>query len=178
MRSREHIHAPAHLGESIADAVTSSMGSWRFVIIQTGIVIVWIALNVWLLSRPFDPFPLVLLNLVFSTQSAYASPLILMSQNRQSEKDRRRDDLEADEIAQIFASHEILLSINKKQLEILNQQNEILDLLKHSLSRELIKKLNEQDTRTMQLLDLLAKLVKQKRSRQLRTLAPGKEEQS
>jgi uncharacterized membrane protein len=76
------------LGQRIADGVANTMGSWRFIIIQTVIVAVWILLNVWLLTHPFDPYPLILLNLVFSTQAAYASPLILMSQNRQAEKDR------------------------------------------------------------------------------------------
>lgn len=76
------------LGQKVADAVANTMGSWRFIIIQTVIVAVWILLNVWLLTHPFDPYPLILLNLVFSTQAAYASPLILMSQNRQAEKDR------------------------------------------------------------------------------------------
>ena len=76
------------VGQRVADAVANTMGSWRFIIIQTVIVAVWILLNVWLLTHPFDPYPLILLNLVFSTQAAYASPLILMSQNRQAEKDR------------------------------------------------------------------------------------------
>lgn len=80
------------VGARIADIVANTMGSWRFIIIQTAIVTVWIALNVWLLTRPFDPYPLILLNLVFSTQAAYASPLILMSQNRQAEKDRLTAD--------------------------------------------------------------------------------------
>lgn len=75
-------------GQRIADRVATGMGSWRFIIIQSVIVVVWIISNVWLLTHPFDPYPLILLNLVFSTQAAYASPLILMSQNRQAAKDR------------------------------------------------------------------------------------------
>lgn len=75
-------------GQRIADAVASGMGSWRFIIIQTVIVAAWIVSNVWLLTHPFDPYPLILLNLVFSTQAAYAAPVIMMSQNRQSAKDR------------------------------------------------------------------------------------------
>ena len=75
-------------GQRIADRVATGMGSWRFIIIQSVIVVVWIISNIWLLTHPFDPYPLILLNLVFSTQAAYASPLILMSQNRQAEKDR------------------------------------------------------------------------------------------
>lgn len=120
---RKHIHEPRHIGDKIADVVVSGMGSWRFIIIQTMVVTVWIVANVWILSHPFDPYPLILLNLVFSTQAAYASPLILMSQNRASERDRQRDDLEAQEVAELYA-------INQTQLEILKQQSEILELLK------------------------------------------------
>jgi uncharacterized membrane protein len=76
------------LGQRIADGVASTMGSWRFIIIQTVIVVVWITGNVWLLTHPFDPYPLILLNLLFSTQAAYAAPVIMMSQNRQAAKDR------------------------------------------------------------------------------------------
>ena len=123
MRSRAHIHVPRNVGERIADGVVSSMGSWKFIIIQTAIVLVWIVSNVWLLAHPFDPYPLILLNLVFSTQAAYASPIILMAANRQAAKDRLRDDTEANEVQELY-------EINKTQLEILRQQSEILDLLK------------------------------------------------
>jgi len=76
------------MGQRVADAVASGMGSWRFIIIQSIIVVIWIISNVWLLTHPFDPYPLILLNLLFSTQAAYAAPIIMMSQNRQAEKDR------------------------------------------------------------------------------------------
>ena len=111
--SRQHLHVPRNLGERAADAVVAGMGSWRFVIAQSVIVAFWIAANVWLLSRPFDPFPFILLNLAFSTQAAYASPLILMASNRQAAKDRARDDLEAREVDDLF-------QINQQQLEILH----------------------------------------------------------
>lgn len=110
---RQHIHAHETLGDKVADTVVGGMGSWKFIIIQTAIVTVWIVLNIWLLTHPFDPYPLILLNLVFSTQAAYASPLILMSQNRQSEKDRKRDDTEAQEVS-------LLMSINQQQLDLLH----------------------------------------------------------
>jgi uncharacterized membrane protein len=78
----------APLGARVADRVTGFMGSWRFIVIQTGIVAVWLASNMILLSRPFDPFPFILLNLAFSTQAAYAAPLILLAGNRASQRDR------------------------------------------------------------------------------------------
>src|SRR5256886_14064950 len=76
------------MGQRVADRVATGMGSWRFIIIQSVIVVVWIISNVWLLTHPFDPYPLILLNLLFSTQAAYAAPVIMMSQNRQAAKDR------------------------------------------------------------------------------------------
>ncbi len=75
-------------GERIADQVTAVFGSWRFIVIQTVIVVAWIALNLLAVIRRWDPYPFILLNLVFSTQAAYAAPLILLSQNRQADTDR------------------------------------------------------------------------------------------
>ena len=68
-------------GDRVADAVTAFMGSWRFIIIQTAIVALWVAGNIYLLFH-FDPYPFIFLNLAFSTQAAYAAPLILLASNR------------------------------------------------------------------------------------------------
>ncbi|HEY9413258.1 MAG TPA: DUF1003 domain-containing protein [Pseudonocardia sp.] len=75
-------------GEQIADRVTGVFGSWRFIVIQTIVVVVWISLNLLALAQRWDPYPFILLNLLFSTQAAYAAPLILLSQNRQANTDR------------------------------------------------------------------------------------------
>jgi uncharacterized membrane protein len=77
----------APLGARIADDVTGFLGSWKFIIIQTVIVTTWIVGNLILLFN-FDPAPFILLNLAFSTQAAYAAPLILLAGNRQSLRDR------------------------------------------------------------------------------------------
>ena len=77
----------APIGARIADHVTGFLGSWKFILIQTVIVAIWVAGNVILLFN-FDPFPFILLNLAFSTQAAYAAPLILLAGNRQSLRDR------------------------------------------------------------------------------------------
>lgn len=82
------IHDEAPLGARVADRVTGFLGSWRFLIIQTIVVAIWIAGNAILLSQPFDPYPFILLNLAFSTQAAYAAPLILLAGNRASRRDR------------------------------------------------------------------------------------------
>ena len=75
-------------GDKVADAVVQGMGSWGFIIIQTVIVAAWILGNGYFLIVHFDKYPFILLNLVFSTQAAYASPLILMAANRQADRDK------------------------------------------------------------------------------------------
>jgi uncharacterized membrane protein len=70
--------------------VASFIGSWRFIIIQSVIFVIWVIVNtLWLLERyQWDPYPFILFNLFMSAEAAYSSPLILMSQNRQSDRDR------------------------------------------------------------------------------------------
>ncbi len=75
-------------GQRIADSVASGMGSWAFIIGQTIFVIIWMSLNVIGFIRHWDVYPFILLNLIFSTQAAYAAPIIMMAQNRQSQRDR------------------------------------------------------------------------------------------
>lgn len=81
-----HDHRTA--GQRLADSVTGVFGSWRFIVVQTVIVIAWIAANIVAVALRWDPYPFILLNLLFSTQAAYAAPLILLSQNRQADTDR------------------------------------------------------------------------------------------
>ncbi len=76
-------------GERIADQLAAGMGSWTFLIIQTFLMLVWVAINVvWLLNRGWDPYPFILLNLMLSLQATYAGPIVLLAGNRQSAKDR------------------------------------------------------------------------------------------
>jgi uncharacterized membrane protein len=76
------------VGQRIADGVASTMGSWRFIIIQSCILVAWLVLNTVALIFRWDPYPFILLNLALSFEAAYSAPIIMMSQNRQSEKDR------------------------------------------------------------------------------------------
>jgi uncharacterized membrane protein len=78
------------LGQRVADAVAATMGSWRFIIIQTVVLTIWVALNVTAFARHWDPYPFILLNLALSFQAAYAAPVIMMSQNRQQDVDRKQ----------------------------------------------------------------------------------------
>jgi uncharacterized membrane protein len=76
------------VGQRVADKVAATVGSWRFIIIQSFILAVWLALNITGIVFRWDPYPFILLNLMLSFQAAYAAPFVMMSQNRQSEKDR------------------------------------------------------------------------------------------
>ncbi|NLS04845.1 DUF1003 domain-containing protein [Rhizobium sp. P32RR-XVIII] len=77
------------LGQRIADAVASVMGSWKFIIVRSAILIAWIAANQLGAMKGWDPYSFILLNLALSFQAAYAAPVIMMSQNRQQDIDRR-----------------------------------------------------------------------------------------
>ena len=79
-------------GQRLADSVATGMGSWRFIIIQTVIVAIWMILNVVGFVYHWDVYPYILLNLLFSTQAAYAAPIIMMAQNRQNQRDRAQAD--------------------------------------------------------------------------------------
>ena len=78
------------IGQRAADAIAKFAGSWAFIFAFTGVLILWMVVNTLLAAKAFDPFPFILLNLVLSCVAAIQAPLIMMSQNRQEEKDRRR----------------------------------------------------------------------------------------
>jgi uncharacterized membrane protein len=106
----------APLGARIADRVTGFLGSWRFLVIQTVFVMFWIAGNVVLLFH-FDPYPFILLNLAFSTQAAYAAPLILLAGNRAAVRDRLTLEHAADQADVEEKQNERLLSGNTQILK-------------------------------------------------------------
>ncbi|MGD9404423.1 MAG: DUF1003 domain-containing protein [Anaerolineae bacterium] len=94
-----HQHAPVRnvneileeelgFGQRAADWTTKIMGSWRFIILQSLVLIVWVVLNVVAWTKHWDPYPFILMNLVMSLQAAYTAPIIMMSQNRQAMRDR------------------------------------------------------------------------------------------
>ena len=124
----------APLGARIADHVTGFMGSWLFIAIQTMIVLIWIGGNVLLIFH-FDLFPFILLNLAFSTQAAYAAPLILLAGNRQSLRDRMTLEhaAEAADLGDrqnrelIEADKEILQRIEALEQHILQLEKTILE---------------------------------------------------
>jgi uncharacterized membrane protein len=119
--TRAHISSPydAEAFGRFAEALARFLGTARFIVGQTIIVAVWIALNVIGLGLRWDPYPFILLNLAFSTQAAYAAPLILLAQNRQDDRDRinlerdrevaRRTQAETDFLARELASLRITI---------------------------------------------------------------------
>jgi uncharacterized membrane protein len=128
----------APLGARIADRVTGYLGSWRFIIIQTAIVGVWLIGNLYLLAKPFDPYPFILLNLAFSTQAAYAAPLILLAGNRASLRDRMtlehaaaEADIEDAQNLQLLSGNvEILKRVEGLEKRILELETSILAAIK------------------------------------------------
>ena len=114
-------------GSRIADSVAKGMGSWSFIIIQTILVVLWMGLNLVGYVYHWDVYPFILLNLVFSTQAAYAAPIIMMSQNRQNDRDRVQ--AQADYQTNIDAKLEIeALSKKLNSLEV-DKLDKILRLL-------------------------------------------------
>jgi uncharacterized membrane protein len=81
--------APLTPGQRIADQVAATMGSWRFIVTQSALLVIWVSLNITAYISHWDPYPFILLNLALSFQAAYAAPFIMMSQNRQQAVDRR-----------------------------------------------------------------------------------------
>ena len=91
-----------------AEGIARFLGTGRFLAVQTIIVIVWIVLNVVAVNLRWDPYPFILLNLAFSTQAAYAAPLILLAQNRQADRDRVQAEEDRSRAAQTRADTEYL----------------------------------------------------------------------
>lgn len=81
-------------GQKLADAVTATIGSWRFIIFQSTAIVIWMTGNVLVGKGAWDPYPFILLNLLLSFQAAYTAPAIMMSQNRQAELDRQHAEID------------------------------------------------------------------------------------
>src|SRR5579859_3648717 len=113
------------LGQKVADWVAGTMGSWKFIIIQTTILFVWIVLNVTAYVQKWDPYPFILLNLALSFQAAYAAPFIMMSQNRQQDIDRK----EAEEDHRVNVKAELEIELLHQKLDQL-RETEVLYLTK------------------------------------------------
>jgi len=121
-------------GQRASDRIANIVGSWPFIIVQSILLAMWVVLNVAAVIRHWDPYPFILMNLVLSMQAAYTAPIIMMSQNRQTERDR----LEAhnDYVINQKAEEEIRAVMNhlETQAEALMQIYQILDNHKASVN--------------------------------------------
>jgi uncharacterized membrane protein len=113
--------------ERLADKISKVMGSWTYIVLQTIFVVLWVGLNILGYINHWDAYPFILLNLIFSLQATYAAPIIMMAQNRASERDRAQanDDYETN----LQAKEEIeALQTHLSRLEV-EKLNRIIELL-------------------------------------------------
>ena len=123
----EKYHEKLSFGDRVADIVAKGMGSWKFIIIQTILVVLWMLLNLIGFIYHWDVYPFILLNLLFSTQAAYAAPIIMMSQNRQNLRDRLQaeEDFKTNKDAKIEIEE---LALLLKSIEV-DKLDKIIELL-------------------------------------------------
>jgi uncharacterized membrane protein len=120
----EHLEAPPLTrGQRLADGVAATIGSWRFIALQSTAIVLWIAGNALVGANAWDPYPFILLNLLLSFQAAYTAPAIMMSQNRQSELDRRHAQTDYE----INVKAELEIELLHEKIDILKEQ-ELLSL--------------------------------------------------
>lgn len=142
---QDEIEAELTFGQRLADKVATFGGSWAFIITFFTFILIWMIINIWFLATsPFDPYPFILLNLILSCLAAIQAPIIMMSQNRQEQKDRQRGEhdykinLKAELEIKLLSEKidHLLAHQNKKLLEIQEIQTDYLE----DLMKELKKK--------------------------------------
>lgn len=136
----EHFEVtPPTRGQRLADGVAATIGSWRFIAIQSTAIVIWIVGNVVANDGAWDPYPFILLNLLLSFQAAYTAPAIMMSQNRQSELDRRHaeTDYEINVKAELEIEllHEKIDMLKERELLALTQAVQALTVQIETLTR-------------------------------------------
>lgn len=127
----------------LADKVASFGGSWKFILTFTFLMAVWILSNLYLLSKPFDPYPFILLNLLLSTIAALQAPIIMMSQNRKEEKDRQRaindylENLKSEiEVRNLHGKLDLLITEQMKTLfDIQKTQVDLMEEIKSMMNQ-------------------------------------------
>jgi uncharacterized membrane protein len=134
LRHKQPHAEPPTRGQQIADKVAEVVGSWRFIVIQSSLLVIWIVLNVIGFIEHWDPYPFILLNLALSFQAAYTAPIIMMSQNRQASIDRLSARL--DYTVNLKAELEIEL-LHQKLDMLRDQEIKLLIETVHRLEQEL-----------------------------------------
>lgn len=133
------IDEKATLAQRIADRIADFGGSWTFIISFLFMLFLWIGFNLYLLTSPFDPYPFILLNLILSSIAALQAPVIMMSQNRQEQKDRQRS--KHDYQVNLKAELEIRMLHEKVDHLILNQQQRLFEI--QQIQVEMLKDIAE-----------------------------------
>ncbi|UYW00867.1 DUF1003 domain-containing protein [Flavobacterium agricola] len=145
---QEEIETELTIGQKIADRVAVFGGSWTFIITFFSFILIWMLINIWVLAtQPFDPYPFILLNLLLSCLAAIQAPIIMMSQNRQEQKDRQRSEhdykinLKAELEIKLLSEKidHLLVHQNKKLLEIQEVQIDYLEDLMQEVKKKWIK---------------------------------------
>jgi uncharacterized membrane protein len=140
----DEIEGRLTLGQKLADKIAFFGGSWTFIIAFFSFILVWMSINIWILAtKPFDPFPFILLNLILSCLAAIQAPIIMMSQNRKEQKDRVRG--EHDYKINLKAELEIKLLGEKIDHMIVHQNKKLLEIqeIQTDYLEDLIKKMNQ-----------------------------------
>jgi uncharacterized membrane protein len=132
-----------------SERIARFLGTARFLVVQSVMVVIWISLNVFVIALRWDPYPFILLNLMFSVQAAYAAPLILLAQNRQEDRDRhqaeidrtvaRRTQEDAEYLARELAAVRLALADSASASEMrdmVNRVEESLDQLRAAIERQ------------------------------------------
>jgi uncharacterized membrane protein len=140
----DEIEGKLTLGQKLADRIASFGGSWTFIITFFSFILAWMCVNIWVLAtKPFDPFPFILLNLILSCLAAIQAPIIMMSQNRKEQKDRQRGEhdykinLKAELEIKLLSEKIDHMAVhqNKKLLEIQEIQTDYLEDLMKEIKR-------------------------------------------
>ncbi len=136
------------IGQTIADKVASFGGSWTFIISFGVFIFIWILINMyWFINKGFDPYPFILLNLILSCLAALQAPVIMMSQNRQEEKDRDRS--KKDYMINLKSELEIRMLHEKIDHFIMDQQQELFELQKTQIEmmNNILKQIEKNNSR-------------------------------
>jgi uncharacterized membrane protein len=141
----DKIEGKLTVGQKLADKIAAFGGSWTFIIIFFSFILMWIGINVWVLvTKPFDPYPFILLNLILSCLASIQAPIIMMSQNRKEQKDRQRGEhdykinLKAELEIKLLSEKidHLIVHQNKKLLEIQEIQTDYLEDLMNKMKKK------------------------------------------
>lgn len=137
LRQAKPVSLPRTRGEYLADQIAALVGSWRFIIVQSAVLVLWIVLNIVAWVQHWDPYPFILLNLVLSFQAAFTAPILMMAQNRQSDIDRQKAQLDYD----VNLRAELDIEALHEKIDLLRQEDitRLVSLLE-VLTRERIER--------------------------------------